>query len=62
MRVTSLNVLNIRKLRSKGFSVPEISKKLNIPKSTVFRYVQGIEIMPEFKDMWLRKRGGSSKK
>lgn len=52
----------IKVLRSKGYSIPEISKELNITKTTVFRHVQGVEILPEFIGTWFGKRGGSKKR
>lgn len=45
--------------RQLGFSVPEIHRALNISKSTVLRYVEGIEILPEFKQRWLDRRNAS---
>lgn len=49
-------------LRSKGYSVPELSRSFNIPKTTVFRYVRDIKILPKHIDTWLGKRGGSRKR
>ena len=34
-------------LRSRGYSLPEISQLTKVPKSTVFRYVNDIKILPE---------------
>ena len=62
MKTTKLNISKIQELRSRGYSVPEISNELNIPKTTVFKYVRDIKILPEYKDAWLGKRGGSKKK
>lgn len=52
-------ILEIKTLRSNGYSLPEISRKLNIPKTTVFNYVQGVKILPEFIELWKMKRLGS---
>ena len=49
-------------LRSQGFSIPEISKEVVIPKTTVLRYIKHVEILPEFLTQWAGKRGGSKKK
>lgn len=49
-------------LRKRGFSLPEISATLNIPKTTVLRYIKGVEILPEFLANWAGKRGGSKKR
>lgn len=52
----------IKFLRLKGYSVPEISKEVGVSKSTALRYVEGVEILPEFLSEWIAKRGGSRKR
>jgi hypothetical protein len=52
----------IKELRSHGYSIIEIGKKLNRPKTTVFRYIQGIGVLPEYFKNWAGKRGGSKKR
>lgn len=52
----------MRNLRSMGYSLPEISAELHIPKTTVLRYVQNVQILPEYLESWSGKRGGSKKK
>lgn len=49
-------------LRSQGKSLPEISQAVTVPKTTIFRYIQGVEIQPEFLSDWVEKRGGSKQK
>ncbi len=49
----------IKDMRSKGFSLPEIKKELGIGHGTVFRYIKGVEILPEYRELWNKKRGGS---
>jgi hypothetical protein len=49
-------------LRSQGLSLPEISAAMDIPKTTVFRYIKGVRILPEFQKEWSGKRGGMLKK
>ena len=61
-RLTQRKIQKIKKLRSQGYSLPEISNELHIPKTTVFRYVQDVEILPEFLKGWSIKRGGSRKR
>lgn len=61
-RLNSTTIQKIRYLRSQGYSLPEISEKLSIPKTTAFRYIQGIEILPQFLAEWSIKRGGSRKR
>lgn len=55
-------IAKIKKLRSSGYSIPEITKQLNIPKTTVFNYAKNVKILPEFEKRWLSKRGGSRKR
>ena len=55
-------IREIKLLRSQGYSIIEISNKLNRPKTTIFRYIKGIEILPEFLKNWAGKRGGSKKR
>lgn len=64
MRKLKLNadsINTIKQLRSQGYSLPEISRKVKIPKTTVYRYTRGIEVLEEYKENWLGKRGGSRK-
>lgn len=55
-------IKEINYLRQRGFSLPEISKTVNVSKSTVFRYIQGIEVLPQYLSEWAGKRGGSKKR
>ena len=52
-------VLKIKNLRSLGYSLPEISRELEVPKTTVFRYIKNVQILPEFIKLWEAKRVGS---
>ncbi len=52
-------VSKIKTFRRHGFSIPEISRKLLIPKSTVFRYIQGVAIAPEYYQRWQDRRNAS---
>jgi|SRR3989344_3555190 len=52
-------VKKVRFLRNHGFSLPEISREMKIPKTTVFDLVKGVEILPEYLSEWTAKRGGS---
>jgi hypothetical protein len=49
-------------LRSLGYSVPEISKLVDTPKTTVLHHVKNVKILPEHIENWAGKRGGSRKK
>ncbi len=48
-------------MRRKGYSFPEISNKLSVAKTTVYRYTSKIRVLPKFKISLLEKRGGSKK-
>lgn len=61
-RLTKDEIGKIKQLRSRGYSLPEISRELSIAKTTVFVYLKDVEILPEFKAQWLGKRGGSKKR
>ncbi|OGY11400.1 MAG: hypothetical protein A3A58_02320 [Candidatus Blackburnbacteria bacterium RIFCSPLOWO2_01_FULL_41_27] len=49
-------------LRQKGWSLPEIKKETSVGQTTVFRYIQGVEILPEYLQFWKGKQGGSIKR
>lgn len=55
-------VKDIIKLRQRGNSLPEISTKLSVPKTTVFRYIGGVQVLPEHEKTWRGKWGGSLKR
>lgn len=56
------NISNIVSLRKKGYSIQEISKELFLPKTTVCKYVRGVKVALEYKNQWLSKRGGSTRR
>lgn len=55
-------IQKIKYLRKRGFSLPEISFELGVPRTTVFRYTADVEILSQFRDALKRKRGGSMKR
>ena len=55
-------IKKIKLLRQKGYSLPEIKKEVKISHGSVFRYIQGIEILPKYRQAWHSKRGGSLKR
>ena len=55
-------IKQIKLLRQKGYSLPEIKKVVNVGHGSVFRYIQGVEILPEYRKIWHSKRGGSFKR
>jgi hypothetical protein len=62
-KILDNNKINkLKLLRSKGKSLPEISKEAGIPKTTVYRYIRNVRILPEYLQLWYGKRGGSRKR
>lgn len=55
-------ISTIISLRQKGKSILEIRDQLSVPKTTVFRYIKNVSILPEYEKEWLGKRGGSMKR
>lgn len=51
-----------RFLRSRGYSLPEISRELVISKTSVLRFIKNVQILPEYLSEWAGKRGGSRKR
>lgn len=63
MRIHSLDkIKKLKKLRKKGYSINELSRKLSIPKTTIWHHVQGIKILPEYLSLLKSKIGGSRQK
>lgn len=52
----------VKILRQKGWSLPEIAIELGIGKASVFRYIQGVVILPKYIKEWHGKQGGSIKR
>lgn len=61
-KVTGQIAQEIIQLRQQGYSIPEISNLVPVSKTTILRYVHGVEILPEYLKNWAGKRGGSKKK
>lgn len=59
MSIDQKTILKIKNLRKEGFSIPEISRKCIIPKSTVSRYIKGVDILPQYYQRWLDRRNSS---
>lgn len=59
----SLEKINLmKKLRSEGWSLPEIHKKVGCGYGSVFRHIRDTQISPLFIDKWRGKWGGSIKR
>ena len=57
--LTKSQINHIVYLRRKGHSLPEIRRITSHGCGTVLKYIQGIEILPEFKKLWKEKRKSS---
>lgn len=62
MRRIPLKIITqIKFLRTQGYSLPEVSRKLSVSRTSVLRHIKDVEILPEFLSEWAGKRGGSRK-
>ena len=62
-RLTPETINRIYNLRKKGFSLNEIKAEIPlVGYGTIFRYIQGIQILPKYRKWWFGKRGGSRKR
>lgn len=59
MRLLKKTILKIKRLRKTGRSIPEISRLLSLPKSTVSVHIQGIKILPQYYSRWLERRNAA---
>lgn len=59
MRLQKETIRKIKRLRKTGKSILEISRALFLPKSTVSRHIQGIEILPKYYSRWLERRNAA---
>lgn len=59
--LTKDQIKAIKSLRYRGYSLPEISRELSVPKTTAFRYLKGAAIAEEYLKEWRGKRGGSTR-
>jgi hypothetical protein len=61
-KTTDSQIINrIIHLRQKGLSINEIKKDVRKSKSLIFKYIQGVEIMPEYRAIWDAKQIGTRK-
>lgn len=58
--LTSVEIIKkIKFLRSRGFVISDIAKEVSISKSLVSKYIQGVSVLPEYKEKLKEKQGGS---
>jgi hypothetical protein len=61
-KIDQESLFRIKTLRSRGYSLPEISDLVKVSKTSVLRYIQGVEVLPEYRENLAGKRGGSRKR
>lgn len=61
-RHSQIEIKTIIKLRKSGHSIPEIMKATGLPKTTIWRHVQGVAIDPVLLKQMRAKQGGSTKR
>lgn len=61
-RLLSREIKKIKNLRKTGHTLPEIKKITKRSYGTVWRYIEGISILPQYQEIWKAKRGGSKAK
>ncbi len=54
--LTKEEIKRIVFLRQRGYSLPEIRRITGHSGSTVFKYIRGVKILPEFEEIWKNKR------
>lgn len=60
--ISKETIKKIKLLRQKGYSLPEITKEVKAGYGSVYRYIQGVKILPKYQKVWFGKRGGSFKR
>jgi hypothetical protein len=59
MATAPRSVSLIKHLRRRGYSIPEISARTEVPKTTVQRYSRDVTIAPQCRARWLARRNAS---
>jgi len=60
VKITEAEIQRIKNLRETGHSLPEIMRKVERGSSTVHKYIFGVAVLPEFKEILERKRGANT--
>lgn len=60
LALTKKQIKIITKLRQRGHSLPEIQRFTGHGKGTIFKYIQGVQILPEFFEYWKSRRRSST--
>lgn len=59
MRHSKKTISELIRLRRRGYSIPELMVRLNLPKTTIWHHVRNIVIPPKYELVWRSKIGGS---
>ncbi len=62
LRISEKEIKQIISLRRTGHSLPEIQKIVKRGNSTVFKYIQGVLVLPKYRQILKDKQGGSKEK
>ena len=60
--LSSREIFKIKDLRKTGHTLSEIKNLTKKSNGTIWKYIKGISILPEYKETWKAKRGGSKAK
>lgn len=55
-------IKRIKFLRQRGYSLPEIKREVKVSQGSVFRHIQGVKVLPQFKHVWFGKWKSSIKR
>lgn len=63
MRVHSVEkIKELKRLRSRGYSITELMARLSVPKTTIWHHIQGVKVLPRYIPILeLKKRSGSAR-
>lgn len=60
-RLRAEEIIKLIEYRKKGYSIPEISSVMKIPKTTVYNYIKNVQMPENVLSEWKSKRGGGKK-
>lgn len=55
-------IARIKFLRERGYSLPEIKRDVGVSQGSVFRHINGIRVLPQYKSIWFGKWKSSLKR
>ena len=57
--LSTKEVMTIKRLRKTGHTLYEIKNLAKRSNGTIWKYIKDVSILPEYKDIWKAKKGGS---